>query len=298
MTTVHSPTAGRRRLRTALRQARDAAGMTQDQVAHAMDWSLSKVIRIETGGVGISTTDLRQLLVLYQVEDPERVADLEELARVGRRRPWWTRYKETVPGPYLSYVGLEDECSAMRCFYPVGMPGLLQTERFASALVDASWVAATSPGDRMWPLPLTRTQAAELVELRMTRQREVLGRPAPPEMVVILDEAVLRREIGGRQVLRDQLLHLLELGTRPHLTVHVLPFTAHRVNMLSPFVILQFSDPADTDVVFAESAFEQSIVDDVADVESYRQVFEWLHTAALDEERSRRLIARVAGELG
>jgi transcriptional regulator with XRE-family HTH domain len=298
MTTVHSPTAGRRRLRTALRHARDAAELTQEQVAQAMDWSLSKVIRIETGGVGISTSDLRQLLQLYRVDDPDRVAELVELARVGRRRPWWTRYKDTVPAPYLSYVGLEDECSAMQCFYPVGMLGLLQTERYARALTDASWVGRASARDKVWPLRLTPAETTERVELRMTRQRAMFERDSPPEIVAILDEAVLRRELGGADVLREQLLHLLALSERPYITIQVLPFTAHRVNMLSPFVILQFPDPADTDVVYAESTFEQSIVDDLEDVESYRQVFAWLHDAALDESRSREMIARVAGELG
>jgi transcriptional regulator with XRE-family HTH domain len=298
MATVHSPTAGRRRLRTALRHARDAATLTQEQVAQAMDWSLSKVIRIETGGVGISTSDLRQLLQLYRVNDPDRVDELVELARIGRRRPWWTRYKETVPAHYLSYVGLEDECSAMRCFYPVGMLGLLQTERYALAMTDASWVGRASAHDKVWPLRLTPAETAERVELRMTRQRVVFERDSPPEIVAILDEAVLRRELGGADVLREQLLHLLELSERPYVTIQVLPFTAHRVNMLSPFVILEFPDPADTDVVYAESTFEQSIVDEPGDVESYRQVFAWLHDAALDESKSREMIARVAGELG
>jgi transcriptional regulator with XRE-family HTH domain len=297
MTTVHSPTAGRRRLRTALRQARDAVDLTQEQVAQAMDWSLSKVIRIETGGVGISTSDLRQLLQLYRVEDPDRVAELVELARVGRRRPWWTRYKETVPAPYLSYIGLEDECSAMRCFYPVGLLGLLQTERFAYALFDASWTSNTVRRE-VWPLPGTPPVARERVELRMMRQREVLERESPPEIVAILDEAVLRREIGGADVLREQLHHLIDLSARPHIDLHVLPFTAHRLNMLSPFVILEFPDPTDTDVVYAESTLGQSVVDTPADVDSYRQVFDWLLAASLPENGSRELIAKVAGELG
>jgi transcriptional regulator with XRE-family HTH domain len=297
MTAVHSPTAGRRRLRTALRHARDAADLTQEQVAHAMDWSLSKVIRIETGGVGISTTDLRQLLQLYRVDDPERISELVELARVGRRRPWWTRYKDEVPAPYLSYVGLEDECSAIHCFQPVGMHGLLQTEEYANALVDASWANAARIG-RVWPLPRTPLVAEDRVELRMHRQRELLERTSPPQIVAILDEAVLRREIGGPDVLRRQLHHLIELSARPHIAVHVLPFTAHRVNMLSPFAILEFPDPSDTDVVYAESAFTQSIIDEVTEVDTYRRVFDWLLAASSDESESRELIVRVAGGLG
>src|SRR5690606_27669860 len=211
MTTVHSPTAGRRRLRNALRRARDAAGLTQEQVAEAMDWSLSKVIRIETGGVGVSTSDLRQLLLLYQIDDPAQVAELVELARVGRQRPWWTRYKDTVPGSYLSYIGLEDESSALRCVNPAGLPGLLQTPDFARALVDATWLTRLDAG-KVRAAPPTPQEMAERVEVRIIRQQNILRREHPPQITVVLDEAVLWRQIGGPEVLAQQLLHLVELG--------------------------------------------------------------------------------------
>jgi transcriptional regulator with XRE-family HTH domain len=298
MTTLHSPTAGRRRLRHALRHARDLTGMTQEQVAEAMDWSLSKIIRIETGTVSISTNDLRQLLQLYGVDDRGQVAELVELARIGRRKPWWTRYRDSVPPQYLSYVGLEDEAVAMRCFYPQGMPGLLQTEEFAHALVDASLTPGeVGSGPQVGPGGPT-ADAADRVDMRMIRQREVLGRQVPPQLTAVLDEAVLRREIGGAAVLRRQLLHLVGLGTSPHVTIRVLPFTAHLVNILSPFVILEFTDPHDTDVVFAESSFEQTVIDDPAGVATYRRVFSTVEAASLPENASLELIARIAGELG
>jgi transcriptional regulator with XRE-family HTH domain len=292
--TVHSPTAGRRRLRTTLRRARDAAGLTQEQVAEAMDWSLSKVIRIETGGVGISTTDLRQLLMLYQITDPAAVSELVELARIGRQRPWWTRYKDVIPSGYLSYIGLEDESTALRCVNPNGMPGLLQTEEFARALADASWWT-TAVGGRLRPAPAV---AEERADLRMIRQREVLHRANPPEITAVLDEAVLWRQVGGAEVLVRQLRHLITLGSELHITIQVLPFTAGMLNMVSPFVILEFSDPADTDVVYAESAFEHIVLDEPADVETYRRVFARVQAASLPPAESLALIARVAGELG
>lgn len=292
-TTVHSPTAGRRRLRNALRRARDAAGLTQEQVAEAMDWSLSKVIRIETGGVGISTSDLRQLLQFYRVNDPARVTDLVELARVGRQRPWWTRYKDVVPGGYLSYIGLEDESTALRCVSPNGMPGLLQTEDFARALASAGWWA-TPLGGRVRRMP----PAAERVEVRMIRQQEVLRRPTPPTITAVLDEAVLWRRIGGPEVLRRQLLHLVALGSKNNITIQVLPFHAGKLYMQSPFVILEFPDPADTDVVYAESDFEETVIDDPSRVAIYREVFDHARAASLSEEESLEHIARVAGEIG
>lgn len=298
MTTLHSPTAGRRRLRHALRHARDVVGLTQEQVAEAMDWSLSKVIRIETGSVSVSTSDLRQLLQLYGVDDRHQIGELVELARIGRRKPWWTRYRDAVPPPYLSFVGLEDEAVAIRCFSPQGMPGLLQTEEFAHALVDASLTPdEIESGAQVWPLRRP-ADAADRVDMRMIRQREVLGRDVPPELIAVLDEAVLRREIGGAAVLRRQLLHLVGLGSSPHLTIRVLPFTAHLVNILSPFVILEFSDPHDTDVVFAESSFEQTVIDDPTGVGMYRHVFSTVEAASLPEDASLELIAKIAGDLG
>jgi transcriptional regulator with XRE-family HTH domain len=296
MTTVHSPTAGRRRLRNALRSARDAAHLTQEQVAQAMDWSLSKVIRIETGGVGVSTSDLRQLLQLYRIDDADRVTELVELARVGRRRPWWTRYKDVVPGEYLSYVGLEDESSAVRSFCPSGMPGLLQTEQFARALLRASWravIAGGSVAQSASPPP----EFDALVDMRMIRQREVLRRADPPEITAVLDEAVLRREIGGKQVLQRQLLHLVALASNPRITIQVLPFTADVGGLLGPFLMLEFPDPADSDVVYVESTFEQAVLDG-AEVAIYRRVFERARSASLRGEDSIELIARIAGELG
>lgn len=299
MTSLHSPTAGRRRLRHALRHARDSAGLTQEQVAEEMDWSLSKIIRIETGAVSISTNDLRQLLNLYGVTDRDEVTELVELARIGRRKPWWTRYREIVPPQYLSYVGLEDEAIAIRCFYPQGMPGLLQTEEFAYALVDASLTPDDlESGRAAWRQRDHAPDVAERVAMRMVRQREVLGRQVPPDLTAVLDEAVLRREIGGTEVLRRQLLHLVGMGAGPHVIIRVLPFSAHLVNILSPFVMLEFADPHDPDVVFAESSFEQTIIDDPTGVATYRRVFETVEAASLPEDASLELIAKIAGDLG
>lgn len=252
-----------------------------------MDWSLSKVIRIETGGVGISTSDLRQLLQLYQVTDPAEVTELVELARIGRRRPWWTRFRDTMPAGYLSYIGLEDESSGLRYLSP-GIPGLLQTEEYARAVVEGNhWLA--------WPR-VGAVNAADQVEIRLTRQREVLQRANPPEITAILDEAVLWRQIGGPAVLRRQLLHLVALGSSSRITIQVLPFTASLINIMSHVVLLEFPDPADPDAVYVESAYEQSLLEG-ADVDAYRAAFAHIQEASLNEQESLALVARVAGEI-
>ena len=292
-TTVHSPTASRRRLRTLLRRARDASGLTQERVAEEMDWSLSKIIRIETGGVGISTSDLRQLLQLYAITDPGEVAYLVELARVGRQRPWWTRYRDVLPPGYLAYVGLEDESSALRMVAPAGLPGLLQTEDYANAIMDAaSWAVEVELRRRATP-----EVAHDRVAVRMIRQREVLQRPdGPPEITVILDEAVLWRQIGGPEVLRRQLRHLNALGKEPYMTIQVLPFRASMINIMGYFINLEFPDPADPDAVYVEAPFEQSVLEG-EEVARYRTAFERLQEAALDEEASRDLIAHIADQV-
>lgn len=289
MTTVHSPTAGRRRLRNTLRRARAEAGLTQEQVAAAMDWSLSKVIRIESGMVSISTNDLRQLLQYYHIEDPQRVAELVELARISRRRPWWTRYKDAFPPEYISYVGLEDESIAIRCYSPTGMPGLLQTEEFARAAAAASSLRTFEPSPSLPPPDL-------VAQIRMLRQEHVLQREHPPELTVVLDESVIRRQIGGPEVLKRQLLHLIRLSAAPNVSLRVLPFNATFVSMMSYFVILEFEDPADPAVVYAEGAFEQHVIEGSV-MERHQRMFERLREAALSEADSVALIARVAREL-
>lgn len=298
MTTLHSLTAGRRRLRNALRRARDEVGMTQEHVAEKMEWSLSKLIRIETGAVSISTNDLKQLLQLYRIEDPERVSDLLTLARSSRERPWWLRYRDTVPAPYLTYIGLEDASSGLRYFYPYSMPGLLQTEEFAHAIVDAVMASGHPRGVDFDGYRLAPHEAAQRVSLKLARQQKVLQRENPPEITAILDEGVLHRQIGGPRILRDQLRYLIELSRRPHITIRVLPFTAHLVSVLSPFAILEFPDPEDPDAVYVESALELGVLDQVDEVAVYRYGFEQLAAAALPEDQSLELIARVAHGLG
>jgi transcriptional regulator with XRE-family HTH domain len=292
-TTLHSPTAGRRRLRNALRHARDVAGFTQEQVAEAMDWSLSKVIRIETGGVGVSTNDLRQLLLLYRIDDPVKVSELVELARIGRQRPWWTQYKELIPSGYLHYVGLEDECSGLRSVATVAPPGLLQTEEYARAVVETGWWVATA-GDRGQPQP---DEIAERVRIRMIRQQTVLRREPPPEITVVFDEAVLRRQIGGPEVLRQQLLYLIEVAEAAHITIRVVPFN-QVPSLVYPFGILEFPDPADPDVVYEEMGLDMVVVDDAEEVGVCRRVFDRMLLASLSEAESVALVARVASELG
>lgn len=287
MTVPHGPTSGRLRLRTALRNGREVAKLTQQQVADAMDWSLSKIIRIEKGTVSVSTNDVRALLRLYRITDEQHVADLVALARAARRKAWWAAYRQVVPSHFGELIGLEAEASVHKYFQPVAVPGLLQTTAYALSVL-----RNVAPGT--W----TDTEIDTRLEIRMTRQREVLGKADPPRMEVILDEAVLHRVAGSPAVMHEQLTHLVEVGSRPGTTVQVLPFTAGVSAVEGTFLILQFPNPGDSDVVYIESALTGHVLDRPDDIGPYRRAFERLQQTALKPDESLAMIAAAASGFG
>jgi transcriptional regulator with XRE-family HTH domain len=259
------PTVHRRRLRSELRRAREAAGFSQRDVAKAMDWSLSKLLRIETGSVTITTNDLKVLLAHYGITDPTRVEGLLDLARSSRERSWWSVYREVASPEYLAYLGFESSASLIRNFEPLIVPGLLQTDEYAREVITA--VEGPDPA---------RVDA--LVDLRVRRQ-ELLTRPEPPGLHFILDEAVVRRVVGGPDLMRGQLRHLKELAARPNITVRIVPFSAGLYPRLRvPFVILEFPDPDDEDLLIIENPAGSMIIresspDDAPAPVDYLEVF-------------------------
>jgi transcriptional regulator with XRE-family HTH domain len=281
------PGAGRRRLRSALRRAREAKGLTQDQVAVAMDWSLSKVIRIESGAVSISTNDLRALLRIYEVTDPTITDTLIELGRVGRRRPWWAEYRDSFPSAnFEKLLGLEAETSSVRHFQPITLPGLMQTEAYARSVL------------RDNKPRLSDSEIEDRVAVRLARQRTLLNRADPPLIDVVLDEAVLHRMAADPSTMREQLAHLCELTEQPHITVEIVPFVAGVYPFTGPFMILSFPDPDDTDVVYLETVLSERIIELAHEVAPYQAAFEGLRQKALDPSRSVALIKAAADDLG
>ena len=287
MTTAHGPIFGRRRLRLALRKAREASGFRQDQVAGHMDWSASKLTRIEAGQVSVSTNDLKALLALYGVTDDARVRQMLELGRISRQRAWWSTYRDRLSNEFYAYLGLEAEASAMRAYQPLLVPGLLHTPAYARALI-----AETSP------FHLAPDDVDDRVSLRMTRQREVLDQADPPSVIVVLDEAVIRRPVGGSAAMREQLLHLIASIERANLTIEILPFTAGPYPaMYAPFVILEFPDDEDAPVVYMENAFTVDIVLERPDeIELYHQAFDKMRELSLSAKDSVRLLKKAAEE--
>jgi transcriptional regulator with XRE-family HTH domain len=266
------PLVQRRRLRTELRNARQDARYTLEQVARSMEWSLSKVIRIESGSVGVSANDLRALLDLYGIGSPERAADLLDLARASRLSSWWSRtYKGDISSQYLQFIEYEEAASALRMYEPLLLPGLWQTREYATAII-------RELADPDTPESLIRTR----IEIRMRRQ-ELLDQELAPEISCVLDEAAVQRTAGQRDVARGQIARLIELAGRPNIRLEIVPFSAgfHR-GMLEPFHILEFPDHEDSDVLFSESSRDTILSrDESGEIAGYRAVFEDLRDASL-----------------
>ena len=242
MAAVQDAAVQRRRLRGELRRARNEAGYTQSDVAVAMDWSPSKLTRIELGKVGISTVDLRALLDHYGVKDPTEVQRLIEMAQSSRsKQAWWTQYREFISPEFLEFLSYEASASSIYHFEPALIPGPLQEEGYIRAVLRELGASAPERVDK-------------LVELRLRRQKELLDGENTPEMVFIMSEGALRPWVGDRDVMRGQLERLREIQQEfRNVTVEVVPFKAGaHPGMKGSFVIMQFAGDLDQDVLFLE----------------------------------------------
>jgi transcriptional regulator with XRE-family HTH domain len=271
MATFEDPIALQRRLLRELRRLRAEADLTQKDVAEAMDWSPSKVIRIEAGSVTVSTTDLRALLAHYGVTDAGSVEELVTTAKGARQQPTWAEYKDVIQPSVAAYFGYEASASVIRQYEPQLIPGLLQTEEYARAVLRDAY---RLPPDKI----------EKLVELRFRRQ-ELLDRDQPPRLHFIVGEAATMARVGGPAVMRRQLDRLEELGARRGLRIQVQPFTlgAHP-GMQGPFVLLDFPGPADDSVLYLESRSHQLTRDDPDAVGEYLDLFQGMERAATAPE--------------
>ncbi|MGH3220912.1 MAG: helix-turn-helix domain-containing protein [Streptosporangiaceae bacterium] len=277
----------RRRLRTELRKARQDAGLTQEQVADAMDWSLSKMIRIEAGTVGISTTDLKALLDHYEVDDPDLRSQLVALARAARERSWWSVYRDVALPGVLQLIGYEAASHIIRNFETLLIPGLLQTEDYARAVVPSLEEGTTAE------------RVDTLVEIRMRRQEQV-DRDDPPLMFFILDEAAVRRLAGSRNVMRRQIHYLIEMAAKPNVTIEIVPFTVGtHPGLRGPFVIVEFPDPGDDDVLYLEARGDliRGGISEEGEVSAHREVFEQLRRLSLGPDGSITYLRKLADEM-
>jgi len=279
-----SPTARRRRLATALRQLREERGLSCTDAGKAVGWSESKVSRIETGRVGIRQPDLERLLDLYEVTGDARPA-LLTLGRQATHRGWWHSYSDALPAYFESYVGLEDGAKSLVTYQNQLVHGLMQTEEYAAAVLQAGQPTATSD-------EVERQLAA-----RATRQA-LLTSSNPLLMWAILDESVLRRMVGGTAIMRKQLHRIHEIAGFPNVTMQVLPFDAGaHASMGTSFELLQFPEVGDTAIVYIEDLSTSQYLETPADIERYTLIFDHLRASALSPERSVAFIGQVASNM-
>jgi transcriptional regulator with XRE-family HTH domain len=287
MTDGHGPTTIRRRLRAELRKLRLERSLSVDQVTDIVEWSTSKLVRIEGGQVGISVSDLNALLDVYQVADTAQTARLRELARASRKRAWWSGYQKFLPQPYLEFIGAEADATKIQQYHPTLVPGLLQIPDYATAIIRATELSRT-------PDDVVHARA----EVRKKRQENVLAREHPPEYTALIDEAVLRRPVGGTQTMRDQLSHLLTLVERKTITLVVIPFhVGPHAGLLGAFALMDYDDPADDEVVYLETAQGNFTFADPAIVDGYRTTAKRLMEIGLGGDEMVEFVTRVRSEL-
>jgi len=269
-----------------LRSLREARGISREQAGWEIRSSESKISRIELGRVGLKERDIADLLTLYGVTDPAERESMLSLARQANVPGWWQRYGDVHPKWFEPYLGLEAAASLIRTYEVQFIPGLLQTEAYARAVVKLAHRGAGPD------------EVDGRVRLRLARQR-VLRRedPPPPRLWAVLDEAVLRRPIGGPEVMRAQLVALREATTWPNVTIQIVRFTTGgHAAAGGAFTLLRFPDPEVPDVVYMEQLTSGLYLEQLRDVDTYGEVLERLCVEAEPPVRTADLLAEILAE--
>ncbi len=275
-----NPTVRRRRLGQELRRLREQKNMTAEQVADRLLVSQSKISRLENGRRSISQRDVRDLCGVYEVEDERIVNSLMQMAKESRQQGWWNAFGDV---PYSVYIGLETAAASLRIYQSLVVPGLLQTRAYAEAVI-----AGSSP-------EVTAADIEKRVKVRMRRQDRIREPEQPLRLWAVFDEAALRRVVGGRQIMREQLEHLLEVAELPHVTVQVLPFdTGAHPGVTGQYAILEFPEESDSSVIYLEGVTSDLYLEKSEDVHNYSMMYEQLRAQALNPEHTRKFIADAA----
>ena len=275
-----TPTVRLRRLAAELRSLRAASGLTRETVVERTGINAATLYRIEHGRVRPQTRTLRTLLDLYGA-DQEQQAELLGLLRDARQRGWLHAFQSELPEHYTTYIGFEGEAHSVWNYESLLVPGLLQTQDYARAVVRGGLPGAS--GD----------EVERRVEVRMERQG-VLHNDNPLNMWSIVDEAALRRQVGGPAVMQAQLRYLMEVSELPNVTLQVIPFDAGaHPGMPGSFVFMQFAEAAIPDVIYIDSMAGELFLEEEADVRRYRLTFEHLRAVAISPDASRLLVASI-----
>jgi transcriptional regulator with XRE-family HTH domain len=281
-----TPVVAQRRLRAELRKAREDAGHTQKRVAEDLGWSLSKVIRLETGATSVSTSDAMALIHYYEITDRERVDDLLSVTRA-KERAWWDEYSDFYSQQFLNFLAYEDSASRMRQFQTLAVPGLLQTPDYARGVFKAYLVAES------------RIDLALKVRLR---RQQLLTLPDGPEMTFMIDEAVIHRLVGGPEVMIEQLTRLKAVNEmdNPSIVVRVVPFSIGvNPGMKGSFAIMDFPADEDESIVNVEEPNSDVLIRDNPETTSnYVEAFLALEDLALSKAESTELLESVINTIG
>jgi transcriptional regulator with XRE-family HTH domain len=267
-----------------LRRLREAAGITPERAGYEIRASRSKISRLENGRVGLKSRDMTDLLTLYGVTDEALRSRFLALVKQANAPDWWTKYGDILPDWFETYLGLEAAATTIRSFEVQFVHGLFQTEDYARAVTYRGRKAA--PADEI----------ERRVALRLKRQ-DLLSRPDPPRIWSVMDEAVLRRPVGGREVMSAQFRHLIEVAELPQVTLQVVPFaTGGHPAESGSFTVLRFEERDLPDVVYLEQLTGAIYLDQRSDVEHYLEVVDELSGEALTPDGTTRFIEQVARE--
>jgi transcriptional regulator with XRE-family HTH domain len=278
-----TPTVRLRRLAVELRSLRTASGLTREEVVERTGINSVTMYRIEHARVRPQTRTLRTLLDLYGVEK-EQQAELVALLRDARERGWLHPYQSELPEQYMTFIGFEGEAESASNYESLFVPGLLQTEDYARAVITGVLPFAS------------RDEVERRVEVRMERQ-QVLRGDNPLQLWGIVDEAALRRQVGSPAVMRAQFRHIMEASELPNVTFQVIPFDAGaHAGMPGSFIVLQFTEEAIPDVIYIDSMAGDLFLEAESDVRRYKLVFEHLRAVSASPDASRALLASLATE--
>ncbi len=278
-----SPSVRLRRLSAQLRELRESAGMTQEDVSERTGKDRSTLYRLETAQQRPQKSTLMQLLDLYGVAEPRR-SELLTLLREAGQRGWMQPYRSELPEVYSDYIGFEDQARAISNYESLFVPGLLQTEAYARAQLRGTLPTASDG------------EIENRVAARMERQ-SILLKDDAPKLWAIMDEAALRRLVGGRDVMQQQISRLLEARSIPNVTIQVIPYGAGaHPGMDGSFVILDFPDPDDPSIVYVESAAGGLFLEEDPEIRRYILMFEHLRAAASGLDATAALLEAIVSE--
>ncbi|WP_130800081.1 helix-turn-helix domain-containing protein [Streptomyces otsuchiensis] len=279
-----NPTVRRRRLGQELRKLREDRGMTAEEVADRLLVSQSKISRLENGRRSISQRDVRDLCGVYEVRDRRLVDSLMQMARESRQQGWWHAFAELSPG-YSVYIGLEMDAASLRVYEPQVVPGLLQTTDYAMAVISGA-------------LPeVARSDVERRVEVRTRRQERVRDERRPLRLWAVVDEAALRRQVGGPATMAAQLRYLVAVSELPHVTLQVMPFeSGAHPGVNGQYAIMEFPEANDSTVVYLEGVTNDLYLEKPHDVQNYSVLYEHLRAQALSPEMTRDFVIGIAEE--